>query len=71
MPLVKEGEMLTKSLSTGGLNKQENDRITQWLSEISKQLNANMNQLKGLIDQYNKRVIDFNAQPKRLKPVDR
>jgi len=71
MPLVKEGEMLTKNLSAGGLSKPENDRITQRLSEISKQLDANMNQRKGLIDQYNKRVTDFNAQPKRLKPAVR
>jgi hypothetical protein len=71
MTLVKEGEALTKSLSAGGLNKAENDRMTRRLNEISKQLDVNMTQRKGLVGQYNKRVTDFNAQPKRLNPAGR
>jgi hypothetical protein len=71
MSLVKEGEALTKGLSTGNLNKQEDDRMTRRLNEISKQLDANMIKRKGLVDQYNKRVTDFNAQPKRLNPAVR
>jgi hypothetical protein len=71
MPLVKEGEALTKSLSAVNLSKPENDRMTRRLDEISKQLDANMTQRKGLVDQYNKRVTDFNARTKRLNPAGR
>jgi hypothetical protein len=71
MNLAKEGEALSRTLSTGGLSKLENDRVTRRLNEISKQLDANMIQRKGLVDQYEKRVTGFNAQPKRLNPAVR
>ncbi len=71
LPLVKEGEALTKGLHAGGLSKPENDRMSRRLNEISKELDANMTQRKGLVVQYEKQVTDFNAQPKRLKPVVR
>jgi hypothetical protein len=71
VPLVKEGEALTKGLHAGSLSKPENDRMSRRLDEISKQLDANMTQRKGLVLQYEKQVADFNAQPKRLKPAVR
>lgn len=69
--LVKEGETLTKGLYGGGLSKPENDRMSRRLDEISKQLDVNMTQRKGLVAQYDKQVTDFNAQPKRMKPAVR
>jgi hypothetical protein len=63
--------MLTKNLSVAGHSELENDRITRRLNEISKELDANMVQRKGSVDQYHKRATDFNAQPRRLNPVTR
>jgi hypothetical protein len=68
MALVQEGETLAQKLNVGGLSTVENDRVNSRLNEISKQLDSNMAQRKGLVDQYNKQLTNFNTQPRKLSP---